>query len=61
MKKLSELAELDRIKTKDGRIGTVMLIMQTSENDIGLCIEFDDAAPETETIDLNKVAEIILN
>ena len=59
MLKTSELAELDRIKTKSGRIGTVILILHAPNGDIGLCVEFDDTAPETETIELNEVAEII--
>lgn len=59
MKKTSGIAEFDRIKTTSGRIGTVMLIMHAPNNDVGLCVEFDDTAPETETIELKEVAEII--
>ena len=59
MKKISELEELDRIKTKGGRVGTVMLIMHAPNGNVGLCVEFDDIDPETETIELDEVAEII--
>ena len=59
MKNLSDLEELDRIKTKDGRTGTVMLILHAPNGNIGLCVEFDDIDPETENIGLDEVAEII--
>ena len=59
MKTISELEELDRIKTKSGRVGTVMLILQADNGDTGLCVEFDDTAPETEIVELDEVAEII--
>lgn len=59
MKNIREIEELDRIKTKDGRIGTVMLIMHAPNGNVGLCVEFDDKAPETETVELVDVAEII--
>lgn len=52
----NNIKELDRIKTKDGRIGTVMAIWT---NTTGLEIEFDDTAPKTETIDVSDVVEII--
>ena len=55
----SKIAELDRIKTKDGRVGTVMLILHAPNNDIGLCVEFDETAPETEIIELDEVVEIL--
>ena len=51
--------ELDRVKTKDGRIGTVMLVLHDDNNKVGFEIEFDDNDPETETIDGDKVVEII--
>ena len=50
------IKELDRIKTKDGRIGTVMGIWFDST---GLEVEFDDNAPKTETIDIKDVKEIL--
>ena len=56
---LSELTELDRIKTKAGRVGTVMLIMHAPNGKVGLCVEFSDTAPETENISLDEVAEIV--
>ena len=59
MRKISELKELDRIKTKSGRVGTVLLIMHADNGDTGLCVEFSDAAPETEIIEITEVAEII--
>lgn len=59
MKRISELEELDRIKTKSGRIGTVLLIMHADNGDTGLCVEFSDTAPETEIIELGEVNEII--
>lgn len=59
MKKPSEIEELDRIKSVDGRIGTVMLVLDAPNGDVGLCVEFDDNAPETEIVELYEVAEII--
>ena len=59
MKLISELEELDRIKTKSGRIGTVMLKLRSKNGKQGLCVEFDDTEPETENISLDEVAEII--
>lgn len=53
---INNIKELDRIKTKDGRIGTVMAIWFDST---GLEVEFDDNAPETETIDIKDVKEIL--
>lgn len=53
---MKNIKELDRIKTKDGRIGTVMGIWFDST---GLEVEFDDNAPETETIDIEDVKEIL--
>ncbi len=50
------IEELDRIKTKDGRIGTVLAKWFDTD---GLEIEFDDIAPKTETIDINDVSEVI--
>ena len=51
-----KVKELDRIKTKDGRIGTVLAVWFDTT---GLEVEFDDTAPETETIDITDVKEII--
>ncbi len=59
MKNTREIEELDRIKTKDGRVGTVMLIMRAPNGKVGLCVEFDDKAPKTETVELVDVSEII--
>ena len=59
MKRKGELEELDRIKTKNGRVGTVLLILRTDNGDTGLCVEFSDTAPETEVIELDEVVEII--
>ena len=53
---INDIKELESIKTKDGRIGTVMAIWT---NTTGLEIEFDDTAPKTETIDVSDVVEII--
>lgn len=53
---MKNIKELDRIKTKDGRIGTVMAIWFDST---GLEVEFDNNAPETETIDIKDVKEIL--
>lgn len=50
------IKELDRIKTKDGRIGTVLAIWFDTT---GLEVEFDNTAPKTETIDIADVVEII--
>lgn len=50
--KEKEIKENDRIKTKDGRVGTVMGIYSGTT---GLEVEFDDNAPETETIDLEDI------
>ncbi len=54
-----KVKELDKIKTKDGRIGTVMLVLTAQDNSIGLEVEFDNTAPRTETIDITDVIEII--
>jgi len=54
------IKELDRIKTKDGRIGTIMLVLHDSNNNIGFDVEFDDTAPEIETIDLEDVSKVIV-
>lgn len=59
MKSISDIAELDRIKTKDGRVGTIMLIMYAPDGNMGLCVEYDDMAPETENISIKDVVEII--
>ena len=59
MIKIDGIKECDRIKTKDGRIGTVMLIMQDINKNIGLEVEYHDTAPETETIDITYVIEVI--
>lgn len=53
---IDKINECDRIKTKDGRIGTVMGIY---DGTTGLEIEFDDIAPKMETIDVADVIEII--
>lgn len=58
MIKINDVKELDRIKTKDGRIGTVMAKWFDTT---GLEVEFDDTAPDTETIDVTDVIEIIEN
>lgn len=50
-----EIKECDRIKTKDGRVGTVMLLL----SDTGLEVEFTDTAPETETIERTEVLEVL--
>ncbi len=50
-----EIKECDRIKTKDGREGTVMLLL----DDTGLEVEFTDTAPETETIERSDVLEVL--
>ena len=50
------IEELDRIRTKDGRIGTVLAKWFDTN---GLEIEFDDTAPQTETIDISDVSEVI--
>lgn len=50
------IEELDRIKTKDGRIGTVLAKWFYAD---GLEIEFDDTAPQTETIDISDVSAVI--
>lgn len=54
-----KIKELDMIKTKDGRTGTVMLILHDSKGNIGLEVEFHDTAPETETVDITDVEKII--
>lgn len=59
MIRVKDIEECDRIKTKDGRIGTVMLIMQDKDKNIGLEVEYHDTAPETETIDIADVIEVI--
>lgn len=59
MKPISKIEELDRIKTKSGRVGTVMLKLRAKNGKEGLCVEFDDTEPETENISLDEVAEII--
>ena len=51
-----EIKELDRIKTKDGRVGTVLSIWFDTS---GLEVEFDDTSPETETIDIEDIEEIL--
>ena len=53
---LPDIKELDRIKTKDGRIGTVLSIWFDTS---GLEVEFDDTSPETETIDIEDIEEIL--
>lgn len=55
----SEIKETDRVKTKDGRIGTVMLIMTAPNGDVGLCVEYDDTAPDTEIVELCDVTGIL--
>lgn len=55
----SEIKELDRIKANDGRVGTVMLVLDAPNGDVGLCVEFDDNAPETEIVELYDVAEVL--
>jgi len=50
-----KIKECDRIKTKDGRIGTVMLVL----GETGLEVEFTDTAPEAETIECSDVVEIL--
>lgn len=55
----SEIKETDRVKTKDGRTGTVMLIMTAPNGDVGLCVEYDDTAPDTEIVELYDVTEIL--
>ena len=49
------IEELDRIRTKDGRIGTVLAKWFDTK---GLEIEFDDTAPQTETINISDVSDI---
>jgi len=56
MIKIEELKECDRIKSKDGRTGTILGIYTGTT---GLEIEFDDTAPETETIDIEEIEEKI--
>ena len=51
-----KIKELDRIKTNDNRTGTVLAIY---DNTTGLEVEFDDTAPNTETIDLKDIKETI--
>lgn len=60
MIKPEELNELDRIKTNDGRKGTVMLIMDEREKGIGfgMCVEFDNTS-EVDVIEIEDVKEII--
>ena len=50
------VSELDRVKTHDGRVGTVMGIYK---NTTGMEVEFDDTAPKTETIDIKNVEEVL--
>ena len=52
------VGELDRIRTQEGKIGTVMAIY-TNTN--GMEVEFDDTAPKTETIDIKDVREVLNN
>lgn len=59
MKTLSEIKETDRVRTKDGRVGTAMLVMTAPNGDVGLCVEFDDTAPDTEIVELTDVAEVL--
>ena len=49
---MKNIKELDRIKPKDGRIGTVMGIYTGTT---GLEVEFDDNIPETETLDIKEI------
>lgn len=51
-----EIKVLDRIETKDGRIGTVLAIWFDTT---GLEVEFDDNDSETETIDMKDVIKVI--
>lgn len=51
----SEFKELDRVKDKNGRTGTIMAIWFDTT---GLEVEFDDNAPEIETIDMRDVEKI---
>lgn len=53
---IKDIKECDRIKTKDGRIGTVMGIYDGTD---GMEVEYPDTSPETETIDVTDVIEII--
>lgn len=53
---IDKIKECDTIKTKDGRIGTVMGIY---DGTTGLEVEYHDTAPETETVDITDVIEII--
>lgn len=55
---MKEIKELDKVKTKDGRIGTVMGIYDGTD---GMEVEFLDTSPETETIDVEEIIEVIKN
>ena len=52
------VSELDRIRTHNNRIGTIMAIYP---NTTGMEVEFDDIAPKTETIDIKDVEEVLNN
>ena len=48
--------ELDRIKTKDSRIGTVLLVIDDGK---AVVVEFSADESETETIELEDVQEVL--
>lgn len=52
---MKKIKELDRIITKDGRVGTVMGIWFDTT---GVEVEFDDNVYETETIDITDIEKI---
>ena len=53
------IKECDRIKDKNGKYGTVMLVFYKDDKIIGLEVEFDDEAPETRSIEIGDVLEVI--
>lgn len=52
------VSELDRVRTHDNRIGIVMGIYPYTT---GMEVKFDDNDPETETIDIKDVEEVLNN
>lgn len=52
------IKELDRIVDKNGRTGTVMLILYDDNKNMGLSVEFDDIAPEIEVISADEVVKL---
>lgn len=53
---MKDIKELDKVKIKDGRIGTVMGIYDGTN---GMEVEFSNTSPETETIDVEEIIEVI--